>query len=190
MGIDAGSRQYAAALVRRYLDGTCSLEVLFETFEDSEDPLIHAALDLVARQPRRGTLGVTERHWNTVYWPRVLWVLEQLEAGEAGATPPAPLYPVATPLRLLGFALLVLCLFLTAADHASTLWNHANGAEPLSGRGAAIHGGLAFLFGVTGVRALRNLRYRLWLWRRWRGWRGGPPLDLVRPAAGSPAAKP
>jgi hypothetical protein len=79
--VDPETRRYAAVLVRRHFEGTVTLGTLVEHFEDVEDPLILATLDLVVRQPSRGFLGDGERHWNRVYWPRVTRLIAELEKG-------------------------------------------------------------------------------------------------------------
>ena len=179
MGYDSESRKSAAVLIRSYFEGTVSLDDLIPVFQNSEDPLVQAALDLVMRQPKRGFLGVSERHWKNVYWPRVLYILEQLDAGDQGAVPPAPLYPVADPLRLAGYFLLLLLCFYGALGHALKGFGLITESDPLPRWADLI---AAVFWSYIVVQGIRNLRYRFWLFRQW----GGASPVVRSNAAGRP----
>lgn len=179
MIIDPEARQYAAALLRRHFEGTCTLDVLVEALENSADPLIQAAVDIAVQQPERGFLGVTERHWHGVYWPRVLYVLQQLEAGDTGAIPPAPLYPAATPLRVLGLLVFAVFLFYVSVKGWLDLMQYILGVTQPSRWEVVDDLISAGFFGFIFLRIIGGLRYRFWLYRQWRG---TPPIKLPRPA--------
>lgn len=166
---DLAARHHAADLIRRHFQGEVTLDDLVEDLYRSQDPLVRCALDLVYQQPKRGFLGVREQHWNKVYWPRVLYILEQLDAGEAGIAPPAPVYPVATPLRIFGVFLFALFLLTGSAEGAFNFYRHVTGAEVLSDFDLFISLAKIPLFGFLALRVIGGLRYRIWLYRQWRG---------------------
>ena len=162
-------RQHAAALIRRHFSGALSLEDLIRALQVADDPLIKASLFLVLQQPKRGFFGVTPGHWDKVYWPRVLYVLEQLEAGDAGVAPPAPLYPVATPLRLIGILLMILLFTYGSVDYALQVYRHATGVHLLSKVVLWERSLFAVLYGWVALRGVSTLRYRFRLFHQWRG---------------------
>ncbi len=162
---DLEARKYAAALIRRHFAGTVTPEVLLENFSDSSDPLIRFALDLVAHQPRRGFLGVREQHWQNVYWPRVEQVLGELDKGEAGKTPGARLYPVVTPIRLVGFFLLGLYVLGASADHALKVWKHVRGIKQLAEWQLFIDIAMSAFLAICALSVFRGFAYRLRLYR-------------------------
>ena len=168
MIIDPASRHHAADLIRRHFQGEVTLDDLVEDLHRSQDPLVRRALELVYQQPARGFLGVRPQHWDKVYWPRVLYILEQLDAGEAGVAPPAPLYPPATLLRTFGVFLMVLLVWALTAEAAWNLYRHVTGAEALSGFDLVKNIVYLGLFGFISVKGVGGLRYRIWLYRQWR----------------------
>jgi hypothetical protein len=106
--VDEETRRYAAVLGRRYFAGSVTLETLLEHFGESDDPLIRALLDAVLHEPRKGSLGVSQRHWDQQFWQPVSKLLAELEKGEAGEAPRERIYPRATIRSLLGWSLFTL----------------------------------------------------------------------------------
>ena len=106
--IDGDTRKYAAALGRRHLEGTVTVQTLFEHFGGSSDPLIQALLQGASRQPRRGFFGVGERAWRRHFLEPFVAVIEELEKGEQGRVPVERLYPATSPWVLLVWGLFTL----------------------------------------------------------------------------------
>jgi hypothetical protein len=108
--IDGDTRKYAAALGRRHLEGTVTVQTLFEHFGGSADPLIQALLQGASRQPRRGFfgVGVGERAWRRHFLEPFVAVIEELEKGEQGRFPVERLYPPTSPWVLLVWGLFTL----------------------------------------------------------------------------------
>ena len=100
--VDGETRKYAAALGRRHLEGTVTVQTLFEHFGGSHDPLIQALLEVAGRQPRRGFFGIGERAWRHTFREPLVAVIEELERGEQGRIPVERLYPATSPWILLG----------------------------------------------------------------------------------------
>jgi hypothetical protein len=61
------NRPYAAALGRRYFEGTVTFEVLMEQLGDSEDPLILALVQAIQHEPKRGFMGVSQERWERTF---------------------------------------------------------------------------------------------------------------------------
>jgi hypothetical protein len=106
--IDGDTRKYAAALGRRYLEGTVTVQTLIEHFGGSPDPLIQALLHGASRQPRRGFFGIGERQWRRDFLEPFVAVIEELEKGEEGRLPVERLYPATSPWVLVGVAIFTL----------------------------------------------------------------------------------
>lgn len=158
---DPNARQYAAQLLRRHFAGSVTPDVLLENFGSSTDPLIQTAMYVVAHQPRRGFLGVSDRHWNRVYWPRMEQLLRELEKGESGAAPSKPPYPVASLGRLLGLLLLAIWVIAIAAEHASLVWKHVSGTERLTDSRLLVEITLTAFFGLASIGTVANLIRRI-----------------------------
>jgi hypothetical protein len=154
---DAETRQYAAQLLRRHFDGSVTPDVLVENFGASPDPLIRMALDVAAQQPRRGFLGVSERHWNGVFWPRMEQLILELEKGDGGVAPSKPPYPVASTGRLVGLLLFAVFVIAVAGDHASRVWKHVNGTDRLTDMRLLVELVLSAFFGLAALAAVANL---------------------------------
>lgn len=163
--VNPETRRYAAVLVRRHFAGTVTLEALAEHFAHVEDPLILATLDLVARQPDRGFLGESQRHWDRVYWPRVARLIAELEKGEAGIAPPCPIYPVASLPRILGMILVTLYIGAVAAEDWVKLWRHLAGTEPLATWELVMSSAGAFVLSVCAIGFARAIHFRISLFR-------------------------
>lgn len=130
---DGETRRYAAALGRRYFEGTVTFQTLFQSFGDSKDPLVQALLEAVAHEPRRGFLGITERAWHRQFWTPVAGLLAELAKGEAGQAPRQRVYPRSGVGRILGWALITLWACAGLVDRANQLWKllHASASFPL-----------------------------------------------------------
>jgi hypothetical protein len=122
-------------------------------------------MHIAAYQPRRGFLGVSERHWNSVYWPRVEQLLAELEKGEKGVAPASPLYPVASPLRLLGLLVFALFFLAAASEPVVRVWKHLSGAERLGDWRLLLEMGLSVVLGLGALGAvaafINRVRLRL-----------------------------
>lgn len=163
---DAEIRRYAAILIRRHFDGTVTPEVLISNFQDSSDPLIRFAMNLVAHQPRRGFFGVREQHWRNVYWPCVEQVLHELEKGGDGKSPGTCLYPVVTPLRLVGYFLLGTYVLAAGARHAIKVWRHLQGLERVSDWQLLVSLAISAVLAACAVSIFRAFAYRVRLYRQ------------------------
>ena len=171
--VSGQTRRYAAVMVQRHFEGTLTLEALMEQLAYIEDPLIQMTLDAVARQPGRGFLGATERHWERVYWPRMSSLIRELEKGAMGVAPPCPIYPVATLGRILGLAAVALYVVASAADHGLKLWRHISGVARLATWEALMSGIAALILGICAVTFIRALLFRISLYRGQRSYRAG-----------------
>jgi hypothetical protein len=131
---DGETRRYAAALGRRYFQGTVTFHTLFQTFGDSRDPLVQALLEAILHEPRRGFLGVRERAWYRQFWLPVSGLLAELDKGEAGQAPSQRVYPRSGIGRILVWALITLWACAGTVDQANHLWKllHASASFPLS----------------------------------------------------------
>jgi hypothetical protein len=131
---DGETRRYAAALGRRYFEGTVTVQTLFQSFGDSEDPLVQALLEAVLHEPRRGFLGITERGWHRQFWTPVAGLLAELAKGEAGQAPRQRVYPRAGVGRILLWGLITLWAAAGTVDQANEIWKllHASSSFPLS----------------------------------------------------------
>ncbi len=141
------------------------VEVLLENFGDSSDPLIQVAVDLVLRQPRRGFLGATERHWDSVYWPRVQQLLTELDKGEGGVAPASRLYPIVTRLRLLGLSLVALSLLAAGAERGFRIWKHVTRTKPLGDWDLFLDLIMAMILAACSLALFRGVVYRFHLYR-------------------------
>lgn len=132
--VDAETRRYAAALGRRYFQGTVTFHTLFQTFGDSRDPLIQALLEAILHEPRRGLLGVRERAWHRQFWTPVAGLLTELEKGEAGQAPRQRVYPRSGIGRIVIWSLITLWAAAGTVDQANEIWKllHASATFPLS----------------------------------------------------------
>jgi hypothetical protein len=132
--VDGETRRYAAALGRRYFEGTVTFHTLFQTFGDSCDPLVQALLEAILHEPRRGLLGVRERAWHRQFWTPVAGLLAELEKGAAGQAPRQRVYPRSGIGRIVVWALITLWAAAGTVDQANQLWKllHASATFPLS----------------------------------------------------------
>lgn len=119
---DGKEREYAAALGRRYFEGTLTIDALFEHFGTSTDPLVRALLVAIIHEPRKGFLGISESRWESEFWQPVSELLVELEKGEAGLAPKERVYPRVTRASFVGWGLFTLWAVAAAAENAWELW--------------------------------------------------------------------
>lgn len=116
-------RQRAAAFVRRYLDGTMTLSVLYEDLEESDDPLIRAAVAAVLHEPRRkGFVSVSEKQWRRTYWEPLQRLLGELDKGPTGVAPEERPVPVVRIRHIVGWVLFSLWAGAAAAEKVVEIW--------------------------------------------------------------------
>jgi len=158
MKIDGEMRRYAAVLGRRHLEGTVTLDALFEHFGDSDDPLIRAFLEAAAHQPNRGFAGVFQARWERDFWKPVSELLAELERGLDGRAPRTRVYPKSGYAGVLGWSVFTLFAGASAAEHAVRLWYLLQ--QPSLPLWRTLGNSLGFT--VTAIATLGGLRTLLW----------------------------
>ncbi len=163
--VDGETRRYAAALGRRYFEGTVTIHTLFQSFGDSRDPLVRALLEAVAHEPRRGFLGISERAWHRQFWTPVAGLLAELAKGADGQAPRQRVYPRAGVGRILGWALVTLWAAAGLVDRANQLWKllQASASFPLGA--ALVHTFCIALLTLAAWAGYCTASYQLYLFR-------------------------
>jgi hypothetical protein len=159
MSVDGDTRKYAAALGRRYFEGSMTSDALFEHFRSSEDALIQELLVAVAHEPRKGFWGIRESRWQKSFWLPVSRLLAELEKGEAGRMPDVLVVPV-SGWRVFGFLILIVWAGASAAEHSVELWRGEASWWRL-----ALHAFFAVLLAFATLGGAIGLRDRLTLRR-------------------------
>jgi hypothetical protein len=119
---DAATRRDAAAFTRRYFAGTVTLDTCLQYFAGSEDPLIHALVDALIHEPRKGgLLGLRDWWWRSRYWKPVERLLAELDRGSAGEAPAERVYPRTTLWGLIVGGVFLLWAGVFAAQHLAKL---------------------------------------------------------------------
>jgi hypothetical protein len=159
-------RQRAAAFVRRYLDGTMTLSILYEDLEASEDPLIRAAVAAVLHEPqRKGFVAVSEKQWRRTYWEPLQGLLAELDKGPAGIAPEERPVPKVGLRHILGWCVFSLWAGASAAEHAVEGWRvlDASSSLPVWSLFFRTFGMVAMSFvTLAGIGAVRD---RMFLYR-------------------------
>ena len=159
-------RQKAAAFVRRYLDGTLTLSVLYEDLAESDDPLIRATVAAVLHEPqRKGFVAVSEKQWRRTYWEPLQRLLGELDKGPAGAAPEERPVPVVGIRHILGWTLFSLWAGAAAAESVVEAWRALVDSPTLPLWSLLFCTFGAVVMSLATLSGIGAVRYRVFLYR-------------------------
>lgn len=163
---DAVIRRDAASFARRYFAGTMTLDTFSRYFADSGDPLIHALLDALVHEPRRGgLLGLRDWWWRSRFWQPVERLLAELDKGEAGRVPAERIYPQISLWGLVVGGLALLWAGLFAAQHLALLLSDLQRGASLTFWTTLGRSLLIATFALVTAAGLEGWIYRVHLYR-------------------------